>query len=46
LVLEWAKEDESVDALREKTRREFATDYAPQKRTKFSLIEEQEDTEM
>lgn len=37
LVLDWAKEDDSVDTLREKTKREFDTEYAPRKQTKFNL---------
>ena len=37
LVMEWANEDESIEALREKTKRHFDTPFASTKKTKFII---------
>lgn len=41
LVLEWAKDDESVDAIREKTKKTFVADG--NKRQKIALEESEDD---
>ncbi len=43
LVLEWAEDDDSVDALRERTRKHYAESSNANKKAKFSMEDDIEE---